>query len=264
VESIKYCVNDRHPKSVLQQVDEIRLPYKDIDIMFDFVEQYPNKSFIIEIDDSEEVNWNLINGFTGKVNIIISLHNLDHVWECKNYGLKWFWYYPITSYYELKGIIDLGPSYLFLGAPLFFNLPEIKKYGIPIRAVPNICYDKYIIRRNGVCGTWIRPEDVETYEEYIDTLEFKETDLKREKELLRIYKDQKNWPGNLNLLLTNFNYDVDNRAIPSTLITSRLSCKQRCQEGRSCNMCLNGMKVANAAERYAEWKLEEQQNGEGQ
>ena len=70
-------------------------------------------------------------------------------------------------------------------------------------AIYNLAFDAYIPRKNGIYGTWIRPEDVKVYEEWIDVLEFITTDLKQEATLLNIYKDNGYWPGNLNLLFTN-------------------------------------------------------------
>lgn len=121
---------------------------------------------------------------------------------------------------------NLNPCYLFLGAPLSFNLNKIKtKYKIPIRLCPNLAYDAYIPRDNGIYGTWIRPEDVEIYADFVDVLEFVCDNLTTESALLRIYQEQKYWPGNLNLLLTNLNVNVDNRVIPEDIGKIRANCR---------------------------------------
>lgn len=73
-----------------------------------------------------------------------------------------------------------------------------------------------IPRENGIYGTWIRPEDIEVYGQYINTFEFISTALSEEAALLEIYQ-RGNWPGNLDLLLTNLNVQVDNRALPDEL-----------------------------------------------
>jgi hypothetical protein len=78
----------------------------------------------------------------------------------------------------------------------------------------------------GIYGQWVRPEDVEVYEEYVSTLEFDNVlqDLKKESTLLHVYKDNVEWPGNLNLLFDNFGINVDNRAIPEDLGETRMNC----------------------------------------
>ena len=106
----------------------------------------------------------------------------------------------------MNGVIAFDPCYIILAAPLCFDLKKVKaKTQIPIRLCPNLAFDAYIPRANGICGSWIRPEDVEIYEEWVDTLEFITDDLSKESTLFHIYAENKVWPGNLNLLLTNFN-----------------------------------------------------------
>lgn len=85
----------------------------------------------------------------------------------------------------------MGACYVRLDAPLFFDLPNVKKIGIPIRAVPNVAYNDGLDRTDGVCGTWIRPEDLEAYGEYIDAVEFEDSDLKKEQAMYRIYAEDK-------------------------------------------------------------------------
>ena len=103
--------------------------------------------------------------YTEKVNFILCIDNLHLAALCNLHNIKFYWNYPIFTWYELDGILKLNPCYLLLNAPLFFDLKKVKeKTNIPIRAVPNLAYDAYIPRENGICGTWIRPEDIKVYE----------------------------------------------------------------------------------------------------
>ena len=135
-----------------------------------------------------------------------------------------------------------------LNAPLSFSLNKVKTItNIPIRMCPNLAYDAYIPRKNGIYGTWVRPEDINVYEAYVDTFEFIVDELGKESTLLHIYKDNGNWPGNLNLLLTNFNVNVDNRAIPEEIGQYRANCGQRCMGPTStCHFCETAMNFSNA------------------
>lgn len=175
------------------------------------------------------------------------IHNLNLAKECHIHGIKFYWAYPIFTWYELQGLIKLNPCYLLLNAPMSFSLAKVKeKTDIFIRLCPNLAYDAYIPRENGIYGTWIRPEDVDTYGEWVDVLEFITDDLGKESTLLHIYKENKNWPGNLNLLLTNFNVNVDNRAIPEEIGKYRANCGQRCMVSNSCHFCETAIKFSNA------------------
>ena len=144
----------------------------------------------------------------------------------KQYGYKAFWSYPVTSYWELRGLLDLGVCQVLLAAPLYFDLPQVKKAcgEVEIRLVVNKCVNGYMKRKNGICGTYVRPEDVELYSEYVDHMEF-DTDgnLQKEMALLRVYKEG-HWPGNLNILLTYLGENVDNRGFDEDFAKNRLDC----------------------------------------
>ena len=145
--------------------------------------------------------------------------------ECFLNHLDYYWAFPITTYYELEGIVNQGVCELLIAAPLAFDLERVSKENLPIRVVANLAYDSYIPRVDGIKGFYIRPEDVETYEKYISTIEFVTDDLNKEGTLLHVYKDNKTWPGNLNLLLTNLNFNIDNRSIPDDFGENRMNCQ---------------------------------------
>lgn len=129
--------------------------------------------------------------------------------------------------------------------------------GPSIRLCPNLAYDAYIPRENGIYGTWIRPEDVEYYEQYVAVLEFATEELKREATLLRVYKEEKTWPGNLNLFLTNLGYNIDNRSIDEELGQRRMNCGQRCMSGGACRLCETCFKLGNSIRDLHYKKLKE-------
>lgn len=176
----------------------------------------------------------------------MALKSLKLVNICSDKKLSYYWDFPITTYFELESIINLGVCELFLGMPLSFDLKYCKNtYNLPIRLVPNLAFDAYIPRGNGVRGFYIRPEDIDTYAEYVDYLEFVTDDLEKERTLLHIYKDNKQWPGNLNLLITNLNQDIDNRALPEEFGITRMNCKQKCTSGGACRFCTSAFIFAD-------------------
>ena len=63
---------------------------------------------------------------------------------------------------------------------MFFEMDEVKKFGVPVRAVPNVAHLNDIPTKNGIYGTWIRPEDLELYNDYITYIEFEDCDIKKE------------------------------------------------------------------------------------
>ena len=71
------------------------------------------------------------------------------------------------------------------------------------------------------------------------------TFLKQEETLLHIYKENKEWPGNLNLIIQRLNFNVDNRAIPEELGEKRMSCGHRCWSGSGCHLCVSALHFAD-------------------
>ena len=117
----------------------------------------PNKTYIIDVPREESINldFKVMKSFNEKVHTILCIHDLRITELCAAAGLEWYWAYPITSFYELQGILALGPAYLYITAPLTMDLNSIKKLtNIPLRMTPNVAYDSYIPRGNGICGQW--------------------------------------------------------------------------------------------------------------
>lgn len=134
----------------------------------------------------------------------------------------------VTSFYELQALKELEVSYVLIGAPLIFNLDAVKNTNIPIRAIPHIAYEPYLPHKNGICGGWIRPEDVSAYEKYITVFEFRASkNLEKEATLYHIYGERGTWDGNLNLLIDNLNFNFDNRALydEENFAIRRMNCK---------------------------------------
>ena len=130
-------------------------------------------------------------GKLGKLNLKAHSHNL-----------LWYYRYPISTFMEANSLHDLGAYSIILAPPLTHMLDDVKYLRFPeVRMIANIAYHAYIPRQNGIIGGYIRPEDVEAYEEYIDVFEFEDCDKAKEEALYRVYVEQKNWPSNLNNLI---------------------------------------------------------------
>jgi hypothetical protein len=163
--------------------------------------------------------------------------------------------------------LDLEVSQILIDGPLFFNIPKVKEIcgDVKLRVVANKCVNNYMPRHNGICGVYIRPEDVDEYDKYISYIEFDTNDLEKERTLIKIYKEQKNWPGNLNLLLDNLNVNIDNRGFeylpgynPKEFVHRRLTCGQKCQENPvRCRFCPTMFNLINTVDRNSDWIKEQ-------
>lgn len=245
---MKYCLSSRQSAEYLKKADEIKVKYRDRDIIYDFSQKYPTATIILEMPfDNTGVNWAEIEKFNcvTENRLILCLANLHDIPRCQQLNVKYYYGFPVGSFYELNGLKKMGVCYFKLAPPAFFKMEKVKKLGIPVRVIPNLAYDAYIAQENGIYGQWIRPEDLDLYDPYVETVEFEDCDLDKERALYRIYKEDKAWPGEIGMLITNFNYPGLNRLIPPIeLAQTRLNCGHRCQEGSICRLCKNYIDLA--------------------
>jgi len=54
-----------------------------------------------------------------------------------------------------------------------------------------------------------------------------------------VYAEQKNWPGNLNLLIDFLGFDYENKFIydEENFAIRRMNCNQKCLSGKTCHYC---------------------------
>lgn len=254
---MRFCINGRQPYSVIKKADEIKFAYADKDKIIDLVENYSDKIIILDVpgDESDWNKWKMYDEVFAEFHI--ALHDLSRAGEFNENNIKWYWPFPITSFYELGMITNLHPSYIVLGPPLSFDLKKVKKKAIdenyepvqeiPLRMVVNSAHPSYLPTNgtHGICGQWVRPEDVNIYDEYVQCFEFEGYQSLKEEEVLLTTYQAGVWPGNLNLLIKKLDFNVDNRAIPEELGERRMICGQRCWSGSGCHLCVSAMKFAD-------------------
>lgn len=242
---MKYSVQAHQPKDFLQKVDEIKLQYKDRETLYDYETWgLMDKDIVISIPYNEQdIDWDFLSVMAEKMNLTLALGSMLMINECLKRHIKYYWNYPVSTYYDLEGVLYCGVSQVQLAAPLTFDLErvtEIIPEEVKIRVVANMAYEYYLPHRDGIEGFFIRPEDVELYEPYIDIIEFMTSNLEQERQLFTIYTVDKKWPGNLRFIINNLDVDVDNRGLNGTnFAEERLVCGQKCKRNFSCNFCYN-------------------------
>lgn len=250
-------MRSRQTREYLQKADIISVDYRDRKQILDLIEDYPTKDIIVKIKyldklKEEGIEWKYLESM-GKVmegkgtNLVICLPDLDMVPECANRDLKFYYGYPIKTFYELDSLLALGVEWIRIAPPLTHRMEALKNVnGVKILAVPNVAYDDAIKHSNGVIGGWIRPEDLTTtYADYIDAVEFEDCDIKKEQALYRLYFEDKAWPGDISMIISNLDYKATNRMIPPDFAKARLNCQQKCLENSRCRLCYRYLDLAN-------------------
>lgn len=246
---MKLCVSARQESKYLDWAHEIMFEYRDRKAIPDYIEKYPDKTFILKCFWQEDIDWQELKNFSilAKSNFLLALNQIDLIQECKEFDIRYYLAYPINSYDELTAVLGIGSEYVRLGAPLFFDLDNVKRVfpEAKIRLIPNIAYDDIYTRPNGVAGTWIRPEDLMMYDSYAEIIEFNDANTVKEGALIRIYWEDRQWPGDLRMLITNLQYSGDNSLIPSEITEARLNCQQKCMSRKNCHICTRALQLAS-------------------
>lgn len=247
---LKYSLSSRQKQEYLEKCDEIKVMWNDRDVILDLVTKYPGKTINLcryYIHSNDEIDWKEIINYKklAQGNFIFGLSYIDELLDCRLNDIDCYYLEPIRTFRELRGVAALGVTYAIIDAPLFFQMDQVKEIGVPLRATANLAIRELLPYEDGVPGPWIRPEDVNLYEPYIDVLEFSKVDLEQERALFRIYAEQGQWPGDLGMIIKDLNHLGVNRMLTSDLTNSRLNCGQKCQAGSPCRLCWRALDLAN-------------------
>lgn len=245
---MKFCLSNRQRREYLSKAQEIKMEYRDYNSIPDLFEHYPGIPVIVQIPYQDDIDWETIEKFKRMrpTDLICCVSSRAQAELCRDLGIRFYYGFPISTYYEMRQWLAMGVCYVRLDAPLFFDLPTVAQTigETPIRAIPNVSYEEKW-NDDGVCGPWIRPEDLELYENYISVVEFEDCDVQKEQALYRIYAEQKKWPGPVRDLITNVDTNAMNRLISPKFGERRIRCKQKCQANSNCHFCSLALKLAD-------------------
>lgn len=261
---MKYAVQYRKGFKYLDQVDEINILFRREDTtLVDFLLLHQKQRINISIYDIEDfIESNSIKLFDAiaiehpEINFAINLgyyHNsespkLMKIIKERVIPHKFFFNDFVRNWDTLHGLKDLGVSDMYIVEDLGFELDAVGKIlhsaGIQVRVFPNIAQSPWI-KTPALKKFFIRPDDIEIYEPYVDVIEFFGSDDSIET-YYKIYAIDKKWFGKLNEVIIDFDDDrLDSRFLLPIFGERRLKCGKRCLKGSSCNIC-SALEVAAA------------------
>lgn len=233
-------------------IDEVIIQYNDNVVeKVEELSSRPTLSIVIDIHnkiDIENIIPILKKCYEINNNITIRSDLTDHNEALKDLNvIPYFYNIYCNTLDEVYALIKMGVYEVYITESLGFNIKEISEYcnkhNVCIRVIPNIAQHK----RN--CGIYIpdpykffiRPEDIDTYAEYIDTFEL----IAPPEKLSIIYEIYRNkvWDGDLNKLISGINESFPNNGIPPMFVKQRLDCKQKCMLEK-CNLCKHMKEVS--------------------
>jgi hypothetical protein len=179
-------------------------------------------------------------------------HRQFSFYEC---NLPYFFIEPISSLDDFEGVINYGVSDIYVANELGFYLEKIspicKAKGIAIRVYPNVAQSSSKFLTPNLKTFFIRPDDVETYEPYVDVLEFWGP-IDKQSVLYDIYHDGR-WQGRLQDVILELDDDIDNTRIMPVFGEARTCCRKVCAYDQ-CHIC-DHIKSAAATLEVKELKL---------
>lgn len=143
--------------------------------------------------------------------------------------------------------IGRGVSEVYITEGLGFNIKKIGEYchihDVEVRVLPNIAQHTKGFGKEipDECKFFIRPEDVEIYEEYVDTMEIVGGG-NRLSALFEIYRGGQ-WLGDFKDLILGFESSMPNTGVAPYFGKERLKCQHKCMWGE-CTLCPQMKKIA--------------------
>lgn len=238
------------------KADEIRCPYNQLGMLYEFMKDHRDKRYLIAGVGSEEPNRLL-----EQVDIVRDSTE-DYTIECSSIsftrtfikmGYHAFVKFPVTDWETIHSFINMGVSDIYIDSCLGFQLNKVyqlcQSKEIKIRISPSLSPTAAItgLKPNSF---FIRPEDLSLVDKYIGVLDFKITNQEKEDALFSIYK-RKSFIYNLKDLLDDCTFSVPNPYIKPEFGQARVNCGQRCLiPGHSCHLCETQVQLTNLVYDY--------------
>ena len=241
---MKYAIKYYQECRALPNADEIIIKYYERSIkLLDFIQTLSeNQRLIIDITQlkNKEENLEIFKPISEKYSnftIMTSLLEEDYkIWFDNK--INFFFKEGAETFEQVQGMIRAGVSDIYIINELGFKIADIApichRNNIKIRVFPNIAQAGTNFPIENLKKFFIRPEDVELYEPYIDIFEFYGP-LNRQPILREIYEDR-HWPDDLSILILGFDSSLDSRTIAPQFGEYRLNCGKKCILDK-CNLC---------------------------
>lgn len=248
---MKYCLTYRKGKdSLMNKADELTIIYNRKDTtLLDFLLEHKNQRINILIQDvatfKEDGDMERIAAIKDKhseLQIFLQLDQIDieFIKELEVAKIPYFFSKFANNWDTFNGLIKMNVSDIYVVEDLGFNLDicaeKAHAAAISIRVFPNIAQSQWKYTED-IKKFFIRPEDIDQYEPYIDTIEFISDENYQDEVLYDVYAIKKEWFGPLKEIIRDFNNELDSRYVVPRFAENRIKCGKRCAKNSSCSIC---------------------------
>lgn len=250
---MKYCINYSNKSHIIDKVDEILIRYdknKILELFTQFIPAHLNQRVIVQLMEENNID-TIVNNLKKiisiynenkdiKFDIQLPFYNQKFIEELKDTNLKYFFKAAANSWDKFTGLISQNVSDIYITDELAFELDKVAeiahKNNIKIRIYPNVAQSRWN-KLSDILKFFIRPEDIEMYEPYVDVCEFYGDKAQQIDTYYKIYQEDKKWFGDLQEIIIGLDSKIDSRYIIPRFAEKRIKCGKDCLKGGKCEMC---------------------------
>ena len=226
---MKYCINYSNKSHIIDKVDEILIRYdknKILELFTQFIPAHLNQRVIVQLIEENNID-TIVNNLKKiisiynenkdiKFDIQLPFYNQKFMEELKDTNLKYFFKAAANSWDKFTGLISQNVSDIYITDELAFELDKVAeiahKNNIKVRIYPNVAQSRWD-KLSDILKFFIRPEDIEMYESYVDVCEFYGDKAQQIDTYYKIYQEDKKWFGDLQEIIIGLDSKIDSRYI---------------------------------------------------
>ena len=250
---MKYCINYSNKSHIIDKVDEILIRYdknKILELFTQFIPAHLNQRVIVQLIEEDNID-TIVNNLKKiisiynenkdiKFDIQLPFYNQKFMEELKDTNLKYFFKAAANSWDKFIGLMSQNVSDIYITDELAFELDKVAeiahKNNIKVRIYPNVAQSRWD-KLSDILKFFIRPEDIEMYEPYVDVCEFYGDKAQQIDTYYKIYQEDKKWFGDLQEIIIGLDSKIDSRYIIPRFAEKRIKCGKDCLKGGKCEMC---------------------------
>lgn len=250
---MKYCINYSNKSHIIDKVDEVLIRYdknKILELFTQFIPAHLNQRVIVQLIEEDNID-TIVNNLKKiisiynenkdiKFDIQLPFYNQKFIEELKDTNLKYFFKAAANSWDKFTGLISQNVSDIYITDELAFELDKVAeiahKNNIKVRIYPNVAQSRWD-KLSDILKFFIRPEDIEMYEPYVDVCEFYGDKAQQIDTYYKIYQEDKKWFGDLQEIIIGLDSKIDSRYIIPRFAEKRIKCGKDCLKGGKCEMC---------------------------
>ena len=240
---MNYCLNynaaTEHARCI-NEADEWLIEYNEKDnTLIEFLDLHKDKR--INLYFKELVDIQFLKDLSKRYDNLYFKLSLDFLPKIdkEKPEIKYFYDTEVADWDTFIGLLYKGITDIYIVENLGFELDKVAaaahKENVNVRVYPNIAQSSWQ-KITSIKKFFIRPDDIDIYADYVDTIEFYNVD-KQIDVYYKVYAKDKKWFGPLNEIILDFKSDIDNKYIIPRFAEKRISCGKKCFKGGKCSRC---------------------------